>query len=76
MIRAIACVWLIAAGGALADDPVVVLQSTTSTQNSGLYDTVLPLAEAALDLDIRVVAVGTGQALRNASRCDADLVLT
>ncbi|MEL6533096.1 MAG: substrate-binding domain-containing protein [Pseudomonadota bacterium] len=56
-------------------DPVVVIQSTTSTQNSGLYDHLLPLAEAATGLEIRVVAVGTGQALQNAARCDGDMVI-
>jgi len=53
----------------------ILLQSTTSTKNSGLYDFLLPIAEAALDLQIRVVAVGTGQALRNAQNCDADVVI-
>lgn len=59
-----------------ADDPVVLIQSTTSTQNSGLYEALLPQAAAALSLDLRVVAVGTGQALQNAARCDGDLVIT
>ncbi|MEM8881606.1 MAG: substrate-binding domain-containing protein, partial [Pseudomonadota bacterium] len=49
--------------------------STTSTQNAGLFDVMLPLAEAELGLDIRVVAVGTGQALQNAARCDGDLAI-
>jgi len=59
-----------------AETSVVLVQSTTSTQNSGLYDAILPVAEAALGLDIRVVAVGTGQAIQNASRCDGDLLVT
>ncbi|QBY00770.1 sulfate transporter [Rhodophyticola sp. CCM32] len=62
------------AGPALAED-ILLVQSSTSTQNSGLYDHILPLAEAALDLDIRVVAVGTGQALNNAERCDGDMLI-
>ena len=53
----------------------IVLQSTTSTKNSGLYDHLIPLAEATLDVEIRVVAVGTGQALRNAQNCDADVLI-
>ncbi len=61
---------------ALADRPILLVQSTTSTQNSGLYDYLLPIASVALDLDIRVVAVGTGQALSNAERCDGDLLIT
>lgn len=60
---------------ALAQDPVVLVQSTTSTQNSGLYAYLLPIASEALGLDIRVVAVGTGQALGNAGRCDGDMLI-
>lgn len=57
-------------------DDILLVQSTTSTQNSGLYGYILPIAEAALGLDIRVVAVGTGQALQNARRCDGDMLIT
>jgi len=60
---------------ALAENDVVMVQSTTSTQNSGLYAYLLPIAAQALDLDIRVVAVGTGQALGNAERCDGDILI-
>ena len=63
------------AAPALAQDPVVLVQSTTSTQNSGLYGYILPIASEALGLDIRVVAVGTGQALGNAGRCDGDMLI-
>ncbi len=66
----------LAASPAFADDPVVLVQSTTSTQNSGLYAHILPVASEALGLDIRVVAVGTGQALGNAQRCDGDMLIT
>ncbi|MBF9036615.1 solute-binding protein [Rhodobacterales bacterium HKCCE2091] len=65
----------LAALPAVAQDGVVLVQSTTSTQNSGLYDHILPIAEEALGLDIRVVAVGTGQALQNAERCDGDMLI-
>lgn len=53
----------------------LLLQSTTSTQNSGLYDYILPLFEGATGIDVQVVAVGTGQALRNARNGDADVLL-
>ncbi len=53
----------------------LILQSTTSTQNSGLYDYLLPLFEKHVDFRVRVVAVGTGQALRNASNCDGDVLI-
>ncbi len=53
----------------------ILLQSTTSTQNSGLYEWILPKFSAATGIEVRVVAVGTGQALMNAANCDADLVI-
>ena len=55
--------------------PVIIVQSATSIQNSGFYDHILPLFEAENDIDVRIVAVGTGQALRNAKKCDAELVI-
>ena len=53
----------------------MVLASTTSTQNSGLYDYLLPLFEADTGISVRVVAVGTGQAIRIAQNGDADALL-
>jgi tungstate transport system substrate-binding protein len=58
-----------------AEDPYIVLASTTSTQNSGLFDHLLPRFTAASGIAVRVVAVGTGQALRLAANCDADALL-
>jgi tungstate transport system substrate-binding protein len=55
--------------------PVIIVQSATSIQNSGLYDHLLPLFKAESDINVRIVAVGTGQALRNAKKCDAELVI-
>ncbi|XDZ67351.1 substrate-binding domain-containing protein [Alphaproteobacteria bacterium LSUCC0226] len=55
--------------------PFIIVQSTTSIQNSGLYEHLLPLFEAEQDIKVRIVAVGTGQALRNAEKCDADMVI-
>lgn len=60
---------------ARAEDPFIVLQSTTSTENSGLFKHILPLFKAKTGIDVRVVAVGTGQALKNAERGDGDVVL-
>ncbi|MDA0332870.1 MAG: substrate-binding domain-containing protein [Proteobacteria bacterium] len=60
---------------AVADNPFIILQSTTSTQNSGLYDYLLPHFTAKSGIDVRVVAVGTGQALRNAEKCDGDVLV-
>lgn len=53
----------------------VKLASTTSTQDSGLYDYLIPLIEKDLGEKIHVVAVGTGQALKIAENGDADLLI-
>ncbi len=66
---------LLGAVRADAGERFIVLQSTTSTQNSGLFDYILPKFEQATGIQVRVVAVGTGQALRNAARGDGDVVL-
>ncbi len=58
-----------------AATPVIIVQSATSIQNSGLYEHLLPLFEAENDIDVRIVAAGTGQALLNARKCDAELVI-
>lgn len=63
------------AGRAAAEDAVVV-QSTTSTQNSGFYRHVAPAFTAETGIAVRVIAVGTGQALKNARNCDGDLLIT
>jgi tungstate transport system substrate-binding protein len=62
------------AAGAYADD-YITLASTTSTENSGLFNAILPQFEKATDIDVRVVAVGTGQAFEIARRGDADSLL-
>jgi tungstate transport system substrate-binding protein len=59
---------------ARADD-VIVLASTTSVENSGLLSAVLPQFRQTTGIEVRVVALGTGQALDTARRGDADLVL-
>ena len=47
---------------------------TTSTQNSGLFEHILPLFAKKTGIEVRVVAVGTGQALKNAENGDGDVV--
>ena len=59
---------------ALASDAILV-QSTTSTANSGLYDAILPGFTDKTGITVNVVAVGTGQAIRNAANCDGDVLL-
>jgi len=53
----------------------IVLASTTSTEQSGLFGHILPLFEQATGIRVKVVALGTGQALEAARRGDADVVL-
>ena len=65
---------LIASVPAFAQDKFIVMASTTSTEQSGLFGYLLPQFKAATGIDIRVVAVGTGQALDAARRGDADVV--
>ena len=60
---------------AMASDQSIIVQSTTSTANSGLYAHLLPAFEAKTGITVHVVAVGTGQALRNARNCDGDVLL-
>jgi len=62
-------------GPKAADKPYIILQSTTSTANSGLYDHILPLFTNKTGIEVRVVAVGTGQAIRNAKNGDGDVLL-
>ena len=58
-----------------AEERFIILQSTTSTQNSGLFDAILPRFRAKTGIEVRVVAVGTGQALKNARNGDGDVLL-
>src|SRR5580700_104116 len=60
---------------AQADERFIVLSSTTSTQDSGLFEHILPIFRSATGLGVHVVAVGTGQALAIGARGDADALL-
>jgi tungstate transport system substrate-binding protein len=70
----IAAASLAIAGSALAQDKSIVVASTTSTQDSGLFGHILPMFKAKTGIDVKVVAQGTGQALDTARRGDADVV--
>jgi len=59
---------------ALAQDKSIVVASTTSTQDSGLFGHILPIFKAKTGIDVKVIAQGTGQALDTAKRGDADVV--
>jgi len=70
-----AALYLFLAGYSLASETTLTLASTTSTQNSGLYDYILPMFEAETGIKVNVIAVGTGQALRIARNGDADVLI-
>lgn len=75
LIGAGALTALIAAGQpAHAQDKSIIVASTTSTQDSGLYDYLLPKYKEKTGVTVKVIAQGTGQALDTARRCDADVV--
>jgi tungstate transport system substrate-binding protein len=57
-----------------AGDNFITLASTTSTRDSGLFDSILPMFTKASSIDVRVVAVGTGQAIKLAKNGDADVL--
>ena len=59
---------------ALAQDKSIVVASTTSTQDSGLFRYLLPIFKQATGITVKVIAQGTGQALDTARRGDADVV--
>ena len=61
-------------GTASAQDKSIVVSSTTSTQDSGLFGHILPLFKAKTGIDVKVVSQGTGQALDTGRRGDADVV--
>jgi tungstate transport system substrate-binding protein len=77
-VGSIALIGLLAAAmlgaPAAAEDRSIVVASTTSTQDSGLFGYLLPLFKARTGIDVKVIAQGTGQALDTARRGDADVV--
>jgi tungstate transport system substrate-binding protein len=68
-----AALWL-AVTPAIAQDKFIVVSSTTSTQDSGLFGYILPIFKQKTGIEVRVVAQGTGQALDTGRRGDADVV--
>ena len=74
-LRVAVCLLGIATSVGAADDQFITLASTTSTQASGFFDYLLPIVKQKLGFDVRVVAVGTGQALKLGEKGDADVLL-
>jgi tungstate transport system substrate-binding protein len=73
MLAALAVVLAFAPATVLAQDKSIVVASTTSTQDSGLFGYLLPIFKAKTGIDVKVVAQGTGQAIDTANRGDADV---
>jgi tungstate transport system substrate-binding protein len=65
---------LVGAASAAAGDCSIVVASTTSTQDSGLFAHLLPIFKDRTGIEVKVIAQGTGQALDTARRGDADVV--
>jgi tungstate transport system substrate-binding protein len=82
MARFLAVLWValagvmsLSTGPAFAQSNVVILSTTTSTQDSGLLDVLVPLFEKKTGLTVKTISVGTGQALALAARGEADVTL-
>jgi tungstate transport system substrate-binding protein len=82
MARFLAVLWVplaavvsLSTGPALGQSNVVILSTTTSTQDSGLLDVLVPLFEKKTGLTVKTISVGTGQALALAARGEADVTL-
>jgi len=74
LIAAIALSVIVVAPPAYAQDKSIVVASTTSTQDSGLFEYLLPIFKQKTGITVKVLAQGTGQALDTARRGDADVV--
>jgi tungstate transport system substrate-binding protein len=74
LLAVVGTVALLGTPAAFAQDKSIVVASTTSTQDSGLFGYLLPLFKAKTGIDVKVVAQGTGQALDTGKRGDADVL--
>src|SRR6187431_77562 len=74
LIAAVAAAAVLSGGPVLAQYKSIVVSSTTSTQDSGLFGHILPLFKKKSGIDVKVIAQGTGQALDTGRRGDADVV--
>ena len=74
IVAALATAAVSFAAPAIAQDKSIVVSSTTSTQDSGLFGHILPLFKARTGIDVKVISQGTGQALDTGRRGDADVV--
>jgi tungstate transport system substrate-binding protein len=72
--RLLALAFALSAGACSANAETLTMASTTSTEQSGLFSHLLPAFKQASNIDVKVVAVGTGQAIDMAKRGDADVL--
>jgi len=71
---ALVALFMLAHTGVVVAGEYITVASTTSTRNSGLYDHILPVFTKNTGIEVRVVAVGTGQAIRMAANGDSDVL--
>jgi tungstate transport system substrate-binding protein len=74
LIRLVVLSWVLAMPPAWAQAKFITVASTTSTEQSGLFKHILPIFEQKTGIQVRVVALGTGQALDMGRKGDADVV--
>ena len=74
LIAAVAAAAVLSGAPVSAQDKSIVVSSTTSTQDSGLFGHILPLFKQKIGIEVKVIAQGTGQALDTGRRGDADVV--
>lgn len=74
LIAAVAAAAVVSGAPVSAQNKSIVVSSTTSTQDSGLFGHILPLFKQKTGIEVKVVAQGTGQALDTGRRGDADVV--
>jgi tungstate transport system substrate-binding protein len=74
LIAAVAAAAVLSGAPVLAQDKSIIVSSTTSTQDSGLFGHILPLFKQKTGIEVKVVSQGTGQALDTGRRGDADVV--
>lgn len=77
LIRLVLCALAVlgVAGALAAQSKIVIVSTTTSTQDSGLLDVLVPMFERKTGYSVKTISVGTGQALALASRGEADVTL-
>src|SRR5262245_64735923 len=73
--RIVLVAWLALAGVAWGQSATVILSTTTSTQDSGLLDVLVPMFERKAGYTVKALSVGTGQALALAAKGEADVAL-